>query len=407
MEMFVGAGGSHLGFKKQGNFNTVLVSDIQKDMCETFKFNNPEVPNVICEDIHKLNGKELLKKSNLENKGLDAIFGGVVCKGFSLAGVRSSTDARNDLYKQYLRLVDEMKPKIALIENVPGMASMTIFDDKLTDLEKNEIQLAWEKLRKLNGLKSSFRKGLSNEEQNKEIKDIEQNKEYYRKLIKNGSINVVDDIKRLYNEMGYNVLEPKILDASDYGGHTSRRRLIIIAIRNDLDENLFKWPQITNNKNTVLDALNKIDYSKKNDIDNQPMNHTVKTVERFKYIPEGKSIVTVMDELPNELKISKFYSRGCTMRLSRKKPAPTLVPGHSNFPVHPWEHRSISVREAATIMGFPTNYKFFGSHTSRCEQAGQAVVVEMAEALANSVSNFLKEANQKEQTIVLVSQKEH
>ena len=56
------------------------------------------------------------------------------------------------------------------------------------------------------------------------------------------------------------------------------------------------------------------------------------------------------------------------MRLDDNLPSPTLVPGHSNFPVHPYEHRSITVREAATITGFPTNYKFFGNHTKRCEQ---------------------------------------
>lgn len=42
-------------------------------------------------------------------------------------------------------------------------------------------------------------------------------------------------------------------------------------------------------------------------------------------------------------------------------------------------------------MGFPLNYKFFGSHSSRCEQVGQAVVVQMAEALADVTSKFLKE----------------
>ena len=78
------------------------------------------------------------------------------------------------------------------------------------------------------------------------------------------------------------------------------------------------------------------------------------------------------------------------MRLDRNKPAPTLVPGHSNFPVHPKEDRSITIREAGAIMGFPLNYKFFGSHSSRCEQVGQAVVVQMAEALAKVTSDFLK-----------------
>ncbi|MGM0438591.1 MAG: DNA cytosine methyltransferase [Bacillota bacterium] len=398
MEFFVGAGGSHLGFQKTNNFETVLVSDINQDMCETFKHNNPEVPNVICDDIWNLKGAELLKKSNIKKKELDAMFGGVVCKGFSLAGVRSSSDHRNDLYKKYISLVKEMQPKVAIIENVPGMASMTIQNGKeFSKKKKEQINEAWLKLKKLNGLKSSIRKGLANQEQINEANEIEKNKEHYRKLIKEGSTNVIDDIKRLYLDAGYITLEPKILSASDYGAATSRKRLIIIAIRKDLNHKNFNWPKTDLKSKTVSDILKTIDYSK-DDVDNEPMNHAEKSVKRFKYIPEGKNIVSVMHKVPEELKISKFYSRGCTMRLDRNKPAPTLVPGHSNFPVHPWEHRSITVREAACLMGFPSDYKFFGSHTSRCEQVGQAVVVEMAEAIAKSVKEFIDNQGQTSQT---------
>ena len=56
------------------------------------------------------------------------------------------------------------------------------------------------------------------------------------------------------------------------------------------------------------------------------------------------------------------------------------------------ENRSITVREAAAIMGFPNSYRFFGSHSKRCEMAGQAVAVGMASAIAESVSRFLKVA---------------
>jgi DNA (cytosine-5)-methyltransferase 1 len=391
MEMFVGAGGSHLGFKKQGDFKTILVSDINEFMCKTFKENNKEVPEIICDDIHNLLGKQLMKISNLKKGDLDVIFGGVVCKGFSLAGVRSSIDPRNDLYKKYISLVNEIQPKVAIIENVPGMASMIIKNGhEFTKKEKEQINDAWIKLKKLNGLKSSIRKGQANKEQIKEAQEIEKNKEKYRLLIKKGSTNVIEDIKKLYQKSGYVVLEPQILDASHYGAATTRHRLIIIAIRKDLDASKFEFPSRTQmNPKTVEEVFKKIDY-KKDDIDNQPMNHSEKSKERFNYIPEGKNIVSVMDKIPKHLQISEFYSRGCTMRLARNKPAPTLVPGHSNFPVHPTKNRSITVREAACLMGFPLNYKFFGSHTLRCEQVGQAVVIEMAEALAKVTSKFLK-----------------
>ena len=120
------------------------------------------------------------------------------------------------------------------------------------------------------------------------------------------------------------------------------------------------------------------------------MRHGEKTIRRFKFIPEGKNIADVMDSVPDELEISKFFSRGNTQRLDRNKSVPTLVPGHSNFPIHPWEHRSITVREAATITGFPTDYKFIGSHTSRCIQIGNAVPVYPADAIAKSVIKILE-----------------
>ncbi|GAA8867203.1 hypothetical protein TH0294_02810 [Helicobacter pylori] len=82
------------------------------------------------------------------------------------------------------------------------------------------------------------------------------------------------------------------------------------------------------------------------------------------------------------------------MRLKMDALSPTLVPGHSNFPLHLTEHRSITIREAATITGFPItgfpiSYKFFGSHTKRCEQVGNAVPIALSNAIAKEVKRFL------------------
>ena len=77
------------------------------------------------------------------------------------------------------------------------------------------------------------------------------------------------------------------------------------------------------------------------------------------------------------------------MRLAGDKPSPTLVPGHSNFPIHPKENRSITVREAATITGFPLNYKFFGNHSKRCEHVGNAVPPALSRELAKKCNIIL------------------
>ncbi len=166
----------------------------------------------------------------------------------------------------------------------------------------------------------------------------------------------------------------------------------MVAVRNDLHKK-YEFPDEHLTNYTLNDALNLIDYAGINnpaiDEDNKAMKHTKKTVDRFKLIPEGENIADVIDDLPEELKISAFYSRGNTQRLDRNKPSPTLVPGHSNFPIHPWEHRSITVREAATVTGFPTNYTFCGSHTSRCIQIGNAVPVQLAYHIALSIKKML------------------
>jgi DNA (cytosine-5)-methyltransferase 1 len=77
------------------------------------------------------------------------------------------------------------------------------------------------------------------------------------------------------------------------------------------------------------------------------------------------------------------------------KLSPTLVPGHSNFPVHPKEHRSITVREAAVITGFPMDYKFFGNHSKRCEHVGNAVPPPLAEAIASECVALLQKYYEK------------
>jgi len=391
VETFVGAGGAHLGFKKAG-FKSLLVNDIDKDTIDTLLLNNVIEDNrYLLSPIEDITSEMLFSK--IENIPVDVLFGGIVCKGFSLAGVRNPFDIRNYLYKHQLRLVDILKPKVSVIENVTAIKNMILY------INCNETIKTFEEYTKLsdsnkilNGEKSSKRK---NGENYSELNiQINKNKKIMEKLIKNidkHKYSVLDDIKNKYVEMGYTFYE-KILQTDKYGGYTNRKRIIMVAVRNDIKkEYIFPEEQNTNYK--LNDALNLIDYNGVNnpliDDDNKSMKHNKKTIDRFKLIPEGTNIADVIDEIPDELKISAFYSRGNTQRLNRNLPAPTLVPGHSNFPIHPWEHRSITVREAATITGFPLNYKFCGSHTSRCIQIGNAVPVHLSYNIALSIKTLL------------------
>ena len=413
-ETFVGAGGSHLGFKQEG-FNVIYANDNDPDMIEALKLNNPELNEkyIHCGDIREAAPLKILENAKLKKGELDVLFGGIVCKGFSLAGVRDPSDIRNTFYKEQLRLVEVLRPKFSIIENVPAMNNFLILKDNADPKMKIKIREIYQQLENFKGIKADLRKknkAFSNIEREKyeKVKKIKIELESY---VKNNSINVITDIKKRYEKLGYEVLI-KHLNALWYGAATSRTRIIIVAKRNDVNVN-FDYPEIKywnggiktlftpqiskkfKKPVTIREALALLDVKKlnnpENDSENVPMGHSEKTVRRFKYIPAGKNIVSVMDEVPKELKISKYYSRGCTMRLHYDKTAPTLVPGHSNFPVHPVEHRSITVREAATITGFTTDYKFYGSHTQRCLQVGNAVPPPLARAIASEIKKSLTE----------------
>lgn len=414
-ETFVGAGGAHIGFKQEG-FESKYINDINDKCIETILYNNPEIRQSAFVDMRSIldiNPHELLERVKMNPEEADVFFGGIVCKGFSMAGERCPNDERNYFYHKQLELISVIKPKISIIENVPGLINAEVLSDE-TPLEvRDEIDELWKCIENYKGKKAHLRKiGQITEEFELEGKELRLKKEKLLKSIRENGylISVIDDIIRIYDKIGYDVYH-KVLNSAWYGAATKRERIIIVAVRKDvgipfefpipthmdqtiergakefldLDGVQFKKPK------TVFDALDEIDYSNKDDLDNIPMNHNEKTVERFKYIPAGDSIAKHIDKLPDHLKISKFYSRGSTMRLAGDACSPTLVPGHSNFPVHPVEHRSITVREAAAITGFPLDYKFFGSHSKRCEHVGNAVPPALSRALAKSCCKLLNQ----------------
>ncbi|GAA9072988.1 hypothetical protein BTM317_02840 [Helicobacter pylori] len=384
-EFFVGAGGSHLGFIQQG-FKTLYVNDIDKDALKTLLHNNKELKDAIIDQtsITEIDPKKLQAQIKQE---VDVIFAGIVCKSFSLAGERSPNDKRNYFYRYYLEIIKTLRPKISIIENVKGMLNAKILPQNSDPKILQEVGILYQELENYKGKKAELRKknAITKEFENYGL-NLRQKKQNLQKKLNDLMHGVVDDILKIYEELGYRV-EFKILNSAWYGSATKRERLIIVAIRNDLPFN-FAFPKpthLSDEINTKLDfkdlptsfkkpflirdAFNLIDYSNSDDTDNLPMQHTPKTIERFKYIQEGKNIQECIESLPKYLH--------------------TLVPGHSNFPLHPTEHRSITIREAATITGFPVSYKFFGSHTKRCEQVGNAVPIALSNAIAKEAKRFL------------------
>lgn len=169
LDLFCGAGGLTSGFRKAG-IKSVMGTDFDKNACITFKINNTE-SNTLCADITKdETKKQIIEYINQNN--VDIICGGPPCQGFSLAGKRFIDDPRNQLFKDYIYIVNKVRPKLVIMENVEGLLTF-------------------------------------------------QNGEIYNQIIS------------LYKEMGYKV-EGRLLLASEYGVPQKRKRVIIIAIKKEL-----------------------------------------------------------------------------------------------------------------------------------------------------------------------------
>src|SRR5271154_4136881 len=121
IDLFAGVGGLSLGFEQAG-FD--IVAAVEYDPIHAgiheLNFQNCEV---ICADVRELSGTEIRERAGIGDAPIDVVVGGPPCQGFSLIGHRVLDDPRNGLVFHFLRIVEELKPRIFVMENVPGMAT--------------------------------------------------------------------------------------------------------------------------------------------------------------------------------------------------------------------------------------------------------------------------------------------
>lgn len=117
---FAGCGGSSLGYSMAG-YRELLAVEWDDNAVATFKLNFPDVP-VYHGDIAKLTVEECMRLAGLTGPGqLDVLDGSPPCQGFSTAGKRDMSDDRNQLFREYVRLLRGLRPKVFVMENVSGM----------------------------------------------------------------------------------------------------------------------------------------------------------------------------------------------------------------------------------------------------------------------------------------------
>lgn len=140
---FAGCGGSSLGYSMAG-YRELLAVEWDDNAVETFKLNFPDVP-VYHGDIAKLSVDECLEMTSLEPGQLDVFDGSPPCQGFSTAGKRKFDDDRNQLFREYVRLLRGLRPKVFVMENVSGMVKgkmKLIFADILRELKASGYRVS-------------------------------------------------------------------------------------------------------------------------------------------------------------------------------------------------------------------------------------------------------------------------
>lgn len=140
---FAGAGGSSLGYSMAG-FRELLAVEWDDNAVATFKLNFPDVP-VYHGDIAKLTVDEVLRITGLKPGELDVFDGSPPCQGFSTAGKRDFYDDRNQLFREYVRLLRGLRPKVFIMENVSGMVKgkmKLVFVDILKELKASGYKVS-------------------------------------------------------------------------------------------------------------------------------------------------------------------------------------------------------------------------------------------------------------------------
>lgn len=356
VDLFSGAGGLSLGLERAG-YQVVLSVDHDAAAVQTHLANFPGAAlNLDLSSPDEIDGLiELL--SGLE---LDLVAGGPPCQPFSRAGrskirdlvqrgYRDPLDPRRELWQAMLRVIEETKPKAVLMENVPDMA---LGDDMRT----------------------------------------------------------VRHMARELENWGYDT-DMRIVDAWRYGVPQHRQRLIFVAVR----QGFYEWPKDSGEPISLRDVISdlprlgnttgarelkyrgpKTDFQREARGEVAPehaslvFDHVTRPVREddrraFELLKPGARY----SELPEDLKryrddiFDDKYNRLPWTGLSRSITAHLAKDGY--WYIHPREHRTITVREAARIQTFPDHFRFSGSRSDAFRLIGNAVPPRLGEVVGREL----------------------
>ncbi|WP_200809550.1 DNA (cytosine-5-)-methyltransferase [Virgibacillus dakarensis] len=334
LELFAGAGGLGLGLEYAG-FDSIGNVEIDKHACQTLRKNRPNW-NVVEEDIEKVTENGIENYINAPAVGeLDLLSGGYPCQAFSYAGKKGGLqDARGTMFFHYAKILDKLKPKVFLAENVRG-------------------------------------------------------------LVNHDGGNTLKTMLKVFSDIGYTV-KWKVLRALDYDVAQKRERIVIVGIRNDLVEQEgleYFFPKPYGYELTLKDILKDVPVSVgvKYPESKRKVLDLVPAGGYWRDLPDE-----IAKDYMGKSYYSGGGRTGMARRLSWDEPSLTLTCSPAQKQTercHPDETRPFTVREYARIQSFPDSWEFDCSVGNAYKQIGNAVPVNMAKAIGLSIVNVLNKLN--------------
>ncbi len=347
VDLFAGCGGFSLGLKKAG-FKVIAANELNLSASKTYEFNFPET-KMFTSDIKDLNFIQI--KELIGDKPLDLLTAGPPCQGFSMAGKRNHDDPRNQLFLHIVRAINELKPRVFVMENVKGLMS-------------------------IDGGRAFS--------------------------------NIINEFKATDYHVNF-----KVLNASDFGVPQTRERVFIVGSKNPIPpEELF--PKRKRIQVTIREAISDLAFLGINDrglkyripprssyqkmmrrkskelFNHETPNHSRKIQERFSSVPIGKNGSDALKKVGTNK--HTYY------KLNPKKPSRTMTTLPEDF-IHYSKNRIPTVREMARLQSFPDDFVFLGPRTTggarrkvevpQYTQVGNAVPPLLAEAIGKALKKVI------------------
>lgn len=337
ISLFSGAGGLDIGLEKAG-IDIVIGQDFDKACVDTLIANGK---TVLSGDIRDIEPQQILDLTGLKQYEPFLICGGPPCQPFSTAGKRMGiNDPRGSLFMDFIRMIDYIRPRFFIMENVKGIMSSPLKD------EAGQRQPG----------------------------------------------TVLEVILSEFDKLGYKTVYG-LLDAVNYGAPQFRERFILIGSRDHEDVFLpipthfqkhqkpeYRWK-------TLRQALEGIDTE-----NDECASLSPERVKYLKMVPEGGNWRNLPVDVVEEAMGGAYKSGGGKVgfyrRLSFDQPSPTVVTSpvqKATMMCHPTEDRPLSVKEYARIQQFPDDWIFTGTTASKYRQIGNAVPVSLAQAIGQAV----------------------